>query len=172
MMWHDYPGVAERFEAKIDRSAMCWLWTGGKAGAGYGTFRLSRPARRYAYAHRLALERKLGRDLVHGEYALHECDTPSCVNPDHLSVGDQWKNMGDAAHRGRAARGQHVKGARLTDGQVREIWALLGVPGLTHAEIGRRYGVSRANITQIKTGRSWSHITRAKDTVTITAPRP
>lgn len=156
MMWHEYPDVAERFESKINRSATCWLWTGGKAGAGYGTFRISRPVRRYAYAHRLALERKIGRELIQGEYAMHSCDTPACVNPTHLSVGDQFRNMGDAASKGRIARGTSVGGSRLTEQEVKEIRALLAVTD--GVSIARRYGVSNATIYNIKSGKSWSWV--------------
>jgi hypothetical protein len=35
-------------------------------------------------AHRLALERKLGRPIAPGRFALHTCNQPACVNPAHL----------------------------------------------------------------------------------------
>ena len=35
-------------------------------------------------AHRLALERKLGRLIRPGYFARHTCGWPSCVNPNHL----------------------------------------------------------------------------------------
>lgn len=160
MMWHEHPGVVERYEAKIQRSATCWLWRGGKAGAGYGIFRLSRPVRRQAYAHRLAMERKIGRDLFGKEYVLHSCDTPACVNPDHLRLGDQFDNMADSLARGRFAIGEaKIRTARLTEIQVREIMALGSVPGLTQREISDRYGVSRPQVTNIINGKTWRHIT-------------
>lgn len=158
MLWFEYPGVAERYESKIIRSATCWTWAGGRAGPGYGAFRISKPVRRQAYAHRLALERKIGRELGRKEYALHSCDNPICVNPDHLSVGDQVKNMRDSSERGRIARGESASWARLTDQNVREIRALLAA-GALQQEIADRYGVSRPAISYIKSGRNYRHVT-------------
>jgi hypothetical protein len=42
-------------------------------------------------AHRLALERELERPILPGHHALHHCDWPSCVNPDHLYEGQRYK---------------------------------------------------------------------------------
>jgi hypothetical protein len=46
-------------------------------------------------AHRLALERKLGRPIRPGFNALHHCDCKSCVNPDHLYEGTDKDNQRD-----------------------------------------------------------------------------
>lgn len=158
MTWSEDKEVAERFDTKVERSAGCWLWRGGRAGAGYGVFRLNHP-RRMAYAHRLALERKLGRRLVGREQALHSCDTPLCVNPEHLRVGTIGQNMADRSERGRTARGERHGTARLTETQVREIMALSAVPGLTQSKIAVRYGLSRTQVSNIVNGRAWQSIT-------------
>jgi hypothetical protein len=42
-------------------------------------------------AHRLALERKLGRPIQPGYFVLHHCDWPSCVSPDHLYEASKRK---------------------------------------------------------------------------------
>jgi hypothetical protein len=47
------------------------------------------------YAHRVALERKLGRPINPGFLACHHCDWPSCVNPDHLYEGTRLDNAED-----------------------------------------------------------------------------
>jgi len=53
------------------------------------------------HAHRLVLERKLGRPIKPGYQANHHCDNPSCVNPDHLKEGTYKENRQDAIARNR-----------------------------------------------------------------------
>ena len=52
-------------------------------------------------AHRLALERKLGRPIKKNRMACHHCDNPRCVNPSHLYEGTIKSNWKDAIRRGR-----------------------------------------------------------------------
>ena len=57
----------------------CWLWLGSSKGK-YGHFA---PGGGAKYAHRAAWE--LFRGPITDELrVLHHCDTPMCVNPDHL----------------------------------------------------------------------------------------
>jgi hypothetical protein len=52
-------------------------------------------------AHRYALALKLGRPIRRGLLALHHCDNPSCVLPDHLYEGTASDNMQDKWDRDR-----------------------------------------------------------------------
>jgi hypothetical protein len=47
------------------------------------------------YVARIVLERKLGRAIRPGFFALHECDYAPCVNEDHLREGTNSDNMLD-----------------------------------------------------------------------------
>jgi hypothetical protein len=58
------------------------------------------------YVHRLALERKIGRPITSGLFALHACDWKPCVNPDHLYEGTYRDNMLDALERNPEYRAQ------------------------------------------------------------------
>ena len=51
------------------------------------------------WVHRAALERKLGRPIRPGFYALHSCDNRICVNPDHIYEGTYRDNANDRSAR-------------------------------------------------------------------------
>lgn len=91
------PGFAERFWARVDRSAgpdACWPWTGPKNAQGYGIVS-------GGTASRMALELTLGRRLaVRYELACHHCDNPPCCNPAHLFAGSHRDNAQDALRKG------------------------------------------------------------------------
>lgn len=70
----------------------CWNWCGRKDAAGYGQI--------YKWgAHRISAALFIGPSQ--GQYTLHKCDNPSCVNPSHLYYGNQRQNTRDAIDRGR-----------------------------------------------------------------------
>lgn len=95
-----------RFHLKYQKSDGCWLWTGLKERSGYGQFYLFTEyngIKVRVYAHRIALLLKLGFLPGHLE-VMHSCDNPSCVNPDHLSLGTHADNMRDSALKGRRAK--------------------------------------------------------------------
>ena len=81
-------GLAERFEAKIERIPFltCWVWVGG--GAPYGRIgnaggRSVKPAT--LYAHRVAYE--LYKEPIPPGLSIdHLCRNPWCVNPNHLEA--------------------------------------------------------------------------------------
>lgn len=75
----------------------CWLWLRGFNWGGYGRVTVGGRRRR---AHRLSYE------LAYGPIPLfmnvcHRCDTPACINPDHLFIGDHSANARDMVAKGR-----------------------------------------------------------------------
>lgn len=89
-----------RFWAKVDKRGPdeCWNWLGAKARArgGYGQFGI----RGYiARAHRVSWKLFHG-DIPEGVLVLHKCGNPSCVNPDHLYLGNNSDNMMDKTRSG------------------------------------------------------------------------
>lgn len=86
--------LAERFWKNVHKTWNCWFWIGSRTTAGYGN---GTYAMKHFYAHHAVWF------LTHGiwpKYLLHTCDTPQCVNPDHLIEGNQSENNRDAARKG------------------------------------------------------------------------
>ena len=78
----------------------CWLWTAGLEKDGYGQLVFGNTQ---FDPHRVSLEMKLGRALLPGMFAMHECDNPPCCNPSHLREGTPLDNVQDCIAKGRAA---------------------------------------------------------------------
>jgi hypothetical protein len=74
----------------------CRVYPGVTGWGGYWVVRIHRKDFK---VHRLILERKLGRPIKPGWFALHTCDNPPCVNEDHLYEGTYKDNMRDKVER-------------------------------------------------------------------------
>lgn len=149
-----------RFDAKWqpEPNSGCWLWHGTTDRNGYGQIQVDGKTR---FAHRTSYALYC-HEIPGGAHVCHKCDTPACVNPDHLFLGDQQSNMADKMQKG---RGVFVKGeshgrVRLTENQVIEIIALLATGTISKMALSRRYQVSRGAIRQIQEGRNWRHLPR------------
>jgi hypothetical protein len=77
----------------------CWLWLGKTSRHGYGV--LNRDGKLISLAHRYFYEHHVG-PIPSGMFICHKCDTPLCVNPDHLFAGTPQDNMDDMWRKGRA----------------------------------------------------------------------
>ena len=127
----------------------CWLWLGAVSGKGYGVFSGKRGPQ---YAHRLALEMRLGRPIGPGLFAGHAREegghNPACCNPDHLREVTRSENAFDSV----ADRTNHR--VNLTDDQVRAIRA----DPRPQRVIGEDYGIIQAMVSHIKTRRSYASV--------------
>lgn len=95
----NFDSPEQAFAARTEWRGDCLIWTGGRTSHGYGQIRVGG---RQEHAHRYAYRRTHG-DIPEGLVVRHKCDTPLCVNADHLEVGTQRENMGDMIARGRAS---------------------------------------------------------------------
>lgn len=105
-------------------------------------------------AHTMAFRWTKG-PVPRGKFVLHKCDHPECVRPYHLFIGTQAINMADKARKGRAASGERHGMAKLRLAQVAKMFELRK-KGLTQREIGERFGVCQAHVSDILSGQvSW-----------------
>lgn len=127
----------------------CWLWM---AAESYGYGDIWDGGHKFK-AHRLSYVWANG-GIPLGAHVLHRCDTPSCVNPDHLFLGNQAQNMADMAAKGRAvggtARGEGHGNCKLTTEQVNEIRK----SPLGCNRLARHYDVVPSTIKRIRNGRT------------------
>ena len=102
-------------------------------------------------AHKLAYELTYGK-VPDGLHVLHKCDTPSCVNPDHLYLGDNNDNVRDKVAKGRSLSKERNPSAKLTSEQVE----CIKLDTRSQRKIAKEYGVAQATVYNIKRGRTWS----------------
>lgn len=128
----------------------CVLWTGRKDEKGYG--RIGYKGRKNQRAHRVAWQMHRG-PIPEGVCVLHRCDTPSCVNVNHLFLGTQIDNIADRHAKGRTvAPPSRRKFTREQVAAMREAYAA----GVTQQEIADHFGVSRGNVSKIVNGVSYA----------------
>lgn len=124
----------------------CLIYSRGYP-VGFG-YRYIRADGKEWYVHRLVFA------LTRGwlpEVVRHKCDTPTCIEPDHLVAGTHVSNVADMVSKKRHNFGSRNGKAKLTLEQVREI---RNSP-LNYAELSRIYGISRGGIKHIKDGVNW-----------------
>ena len=145
--------ITARLEAYScpDPNSGCWLWVGSTDSKGYGNLSVRG---RVASAHRASYEEFRG-SIPKGMCVLHRCDTPACINPEHLFLGTHQDNMGDMAEKGRAKTGR----ALLTKEHVLEIVGALSSTDRSYRDIASDYGVMPGAIWAIGCGVSWSSVT-------------
>lgn len=123
----------------------CIIHNGYVSNAGYG-LAYDPETKRTISAHRLAFKQAYG---YLPEVVLHTCDTPTCINPEHLRGGTQSKNILDAISKGR-----YKKPTKLSAEQVLAIVD----DDRTCRVIAKEYGVHASTISNIKRGKFYSDI--------------
>ena len=103
--------IEERFHDKYipEPNSGCWLWMGAISNTGYGNLGKGGRGGGAIWAHRLSYEIHKG-PIPEGKFVCHKCDVSSCVNPDHLFLGDNSENMRDCYKKKRHTRKNKPKG--------------------------------------------------------------
>jgi len=91
----------KRFMSKVIKTNDCWLWNAGKNYKDYGNFSVTINGCSKTYrAHRFIYEYFNGT-IPEGMLVCHTCDTPRCVNPNHLWLGTVSDNTVDSVNKKR-----------------------------------------------------------------------
>jgi hypothetical protein len=134
-----------------DPNSGCWLWGGTTHQFGYGSIGVWESGRVKTYgAHRASWW--LHRGPIPPRMSVcHRCDTPQCVNPDHLFLGSQLENLRDMFAKGRHPR----HGQKLSPEQVRAIRA----DTRPYTVIAGEFGVSAAAVCLLRQRRTYANVT-------------
>lgn len=132
-----------RFWARVEKTDGCWLWLGARDRDGYGQLKR---LKRQEKAHRLSWELAHG-PIPEGVLALHHCDNPPCVKPEHLFLGSEADNAADRERKRRGDNQWH----KIPRNHHPLIRARLSA-GATQTAIALEYGVVPSRIWAIQKG--------------------
>jgi hypothetical protein len=129
----------------------CWICISHSVNKdGYITFKRDgqNTAHRYMY-------QKFNGEIKNDLVVRHKCDTPSCINPEHLEIGTHMDNVNDKVGRNRQSKGESHGRSKLTEDQVKFI---LLTEDHTYTELIEMFNVSGKVISQIWNRKTWKHI--------------
>lgn len=141
----------ERFHESYipEPNSGCWLWIGA-LGGDYGNIKVN-GAKTGSHVYSWKLNKG---DIPKGIFVCHKCDTPLCVNPNHLFLGTHKENMKDMRLKARSAKGSRASRSKLNEN---EVTAIRNDPSSWDV-IAKKYGVTRENIRAVKIRLTWTHI--------------
>jgi len=142
----------EYFFSKVTEKNGCLLWHKADVKGGYGRSRFNGER---MLAHRFSWKIHFS-DPPKNMEVCHKCDTPLCVNPDHLFLGTHKENMLDASSKKRikGPQGEKAYNAKINDLIATEILNS-ELPG---NELAEKYSLTRDHISKIRKGKAWSHV--------------
>lgn len=165
--WRAIPGMPgyEVSDRGRVRSLKKWRGESGRIldgffNNGYSAVNLTPPvgrARPYQI-HPLVLKAFVG-PRPEGHQACHRNSIKTDNRLDNLYWGTPAQNEADKIAIGKANRGERHGMSKLTDEQVQEILAAIPTwkRGMA-AEFGRKFGVNRSLISEIKNRKKWKHL--------------
>jgi hypothetical protein len=139
----------------IDSTTNCWNCIGYKDKNGYGFITINK---KHYRIHRISYF------IYNGPFdlslqILHSCDNPSCCNPKHLFIGDQFDNMQDCVNKGRLnpGHGENKNNSKFTNQKIIEIREKY-LKGVSIRKLGKEYNVDHGHISKIINYKIWKHI--------------
>ncbi len=95
----EHLSIQERVDRNVDKSSGCWLWTLSLRN-GYGQISIEGKTKTVTRVYWEEINGLIPEEMC----VLHTCDTPSCVNLEHLFLGTQADNIHDMDNKGRGRR--------------------------------------------------------------------
>ena len=143
----------------------CWIFTGATNEFGYGIVGSGGRGMPNDRAHRITYKHFCG-DIPVGMFVCHECDVPSCCNPNHLFLGTNQDNVNDMVRKKRNSpppRNPNVvgsvhPGSKLTEQQVLLIRDAYAKGISTQQQLADFYGVVRQTISKVVNNKRFKHV--------------
>lgn len=146
----------QRFWDKVNKTPICWLWTGSKTKDGYGKVSFTESDSKYTFrAHRFAY--LISIENPANKLVCHTCDNPLCVNVGHLFLGSNTDNQQDMIRKERHNRAKGEKLSGLTNEKVLEIRTLHS-QGQSQRKLAKQFGLTYSGIWHIVNRTTWKHI--------------
>lgn len=133
----------------------CHIWMGGTGGPlGYGAMKVNGKA---IATHRLSWEESYG-DIPDGMWVLHKCDIPTCINPEHLFLGDHNANMEDKRNKKRAPYGEGHHSTKITS----EDALAIRESNQSSKVLAALFNLNASSIRNIRNGKRWKYLENAR----------
>lgn len=138
----------------------CWVWLGARSSRGYGNCSIMkrqwRVHRYIAYCNHPEISFEDFQEMI----VAHTCDTPLCINPDHLVVGTQKDNIQDARAKNRlnTSKGEDHYTTNLTVKDIVTIREKYAQGRRTQHSLGLEYGIAQSAIHGIIHRRTWKDV--------------
>lgn len=135
---------------RVPELGACWEWKGNTDWYGYGVLKFEGKTIR---AHRAMWEKTHQKAMPRNRNALHKCDNPPCVNPDHIWPGTQAENVFDMHRKGRNSAGR-----TLTEAQVTEMKRLYRTGKYRQRDVETLFNSSKGQMSRIMNRKIWAWV--------------